>query len=206
MNWVQHNYSTLRGKTDKLEEAVNRELNVTRRWNFIYTVDLVWFIAWMSFKLICIFWKNQNFYSRVGWGYSVQKRCFFRHFFDFYKDFEKKFYLMVSYSWKVVTTHYLSYPSLFGGLKGPPFFYRSWVIRIAPHGASRITLGVFKKKGPLGPLIPKFWLKTIRTWKLTCYLWYGTRSETKKRYQYWKIEINWYHQTKFWLIDANHGW
>ena len=87
---------------------------------------------------------------------------------------------MVSCSWKVVTTHYLSYPSLFGGLKGPPFFYRSWVIRIAPHGASRITLGVFKKKGPLGPLIPKFWLKTIRTWKLTCYLWYGTRSETKK--------------------------
>ena len=118
--------------------------------------------------------------SRVGWGYSVQKRCFFRHFFDFYKDFEKKIYLMVSYSWKVVTTHYLSYPSLFGGLKGPPFFYRSWVIRIAPHGASRITLGVLKKKGPLGSLIPKFWLKTMRTCKLTCYLWYGTRSETKK--------------------------
>ena len=119
-------------------------------------------------------------YCRVGWGYSVQKRCFFRHFFDFYKDFENNFYLMVSYSWKVVTTHYLSYPSLFGGLKGPPFFYRSWVIRIAPHGASRITLGVLKKKGPLGSLIPKFWLKTMRTCKLTCYLWYGTRSETKK--------------------------
>ena len=36
--------------------------------------------------------------TRVGWGYSVQKRCFFRHFFDFYKDFEKNYYLMVSYS------------------------------------------------------------------------------------------------------------
>ena len=33
-------YSTLRGKTDKLEEAVNRELNVTRSLNFIQTVDL----------------------------------------------------------------------------------------------------------------------------------------------------------------------
>ena len=47
-------YSTLGGKTDKLDEAVNRELNVTRSWNFVQTVDLAWFIAWMSFKLICI--------------------------------------------------------------------------------------------------------------------------------------------------------
>ena len=50
-------YSTLRGKTDKLEEAVNRELNVTRSWNFIQTVDLAWFIPRMSFKLICIFYN-----------------------------------------------------------------------------------------------------------------------------------------------------
>ena len=28
-------YSTPRAKTDKLEEPVNRELNVTRSWNFI---------------------------------------------------------------------------------------------------------------------------------------------------------------------------
>ena len=48
-------YSTLSGKTDKLDEAVNRELNVTRSWNFIQIVDLAWFIRWMSFKLICIF-------------------------------------------------------------------------------------------------------------------------------------------------------
>ena len=34
-------YSTLRGKTDKLEEAENRELNITRSRNFIQTVDLV---------------------------------------------------------------------------------------------------------------------------------------------------------------------
>ena len=27
---IDFDYSTLRGKTDKLEEAVNRELNVTR--------------------------------------------------------------------------------------------------------------------------------------------------------------------------------
>ena len=33
-------YSTLRGKTDKLEEAVNRELNITRSGNFIQTFDL----------------------------------------------------------------------------------------------------------------------------------------------------------------------
>ena len=33
-------YSTLRGKTDKLEEPVNRELNVTKNWNFIQTVIL----------------------------------------------------------------------------------------------------------------------------------------------------------------------
>ena len=142
---------------------------------------------------------------RVVWGYSVQNRGFFRHFFVFFKDFEKKIYLMVSCIGKVVTTHYSSYPSLFGGLKGPPFFYRSWVIQIAPHGAIRITLGVFKNKGPLGPLIPKFWLKTIRTWKLTWYFWYGMRSE-KKSCQYWKIDINWYHKSKFSLLDANHGW
>ena len=49
-------YSTLRGKTDKLEEPVNRELNVTRSWNFIYIVNLAWFICWMSFELICIFY------------------------------------------------------------------------------------------------------------------------------------------------------
>ena len=53
---VWGSYSTLGGKTDKLDEAVNRELNVTRSWNFIQTVDLAWFIAWMSFKLICIFY------------------------------------------------------------------------------------------------------------------------------------------------------
>ena len=47
-------YSTLGGKTDKLDEAVNRELNVTKSWNFIQTVDLAWFIPQMSFKLICI--------------------------------------------------------------------------------------------------------------------------------------------------------
>ena len=33
-------YSTLRGKTDKLEEPVNREINVTRSGNFIQTVIL----------------------------------------------------------------------------------------------------------------------------------------------------------------------
>ena len=49
-------YSTLGGKTGKLDEAANRELNVTRSWNLIQTVDLAWFIAWMSFKLICIFY------------------------------------------------------------------------------------------------------------------------------------------------------
>ena len=43
-------------------------------------------------------WKFSLGLRRVGWGYSVQKRCFFRHFFDFYKDFENNFYLMVSYS------------------------------------------------------------------------------------------------------------
>ena len=33
-------YSTPRGKTDKLEEPVNRQPNVTRSSNFIQTVDL----------------------------------------------------------------------------------------------------------------------------------------------------------------------
>ena len=33
-------YSTLRGKTDKLEEPVNRELNITKNWNFMYIVNL----------------------------------------------------------------------------------------------------------------------------------------------------------------------
>jgi len=37
-----YDYSTPRGKTDKLEEPVNREPNVTRSWNFI--------------QLICIFY------------------------------------------------------------------------------------------------------------------------------------------------------
>ena len=49
-------YSTLGGKTDKLDEAVNRELNVTRSWNFVQTVDLAWFILQMIFKQICIFY------------------------------------------------------------------------------------------------------------------------------------------------------
>ena len=49
-------YSTLGGKTGKLDEAVNRELNWTRSWNFIQIVDLVWFILRMIFKLICIFY------------------------------------------------------------------------------------------------------------------------------------------------------
>ena len=38
-NWCwgsQYKYSTPRGKTDKLEEPVNRELNVTKSWNVIY--------------------------------------------------------------------------------------------------------------------------------------------------------------------------
>ena len=52
-----HTYSTPRGETDKLEEPVNRELNVTRSWNFIHIVNLAWFIDWMSFKLICIFYN-----------------------------------------------------------------------------------------------------------------------------------------------------
>ena len=50
-------YSTPRGKTDELEELVNRELNVTRSWNFIYILYLAWFIDWMIFKLICIFYN-----------------------------------------------------------------------------------------------------------------------------------------------------
>ena len=33
-------YSALRGRTDKLEVAVNKELNVTRSRNFMQTVDL----------------------------------------------------------------------------------------------------------------------------------------------------------------------
>ena len=37
-------------------ESVNRELNITRSWNFIQTVILAWFIGRMSFKLICIFY------------------------------------------------------------------------------------------------------------------------------------------------------
>ena len=49
-------HSTPRRKTDKLEEPVNRELDVTRSWNLIQTVDLAWFIPRMSFKLICIFY------------------------------------------------------------------------------------------------------------------------------------------------------
>ena len=51
---VRKGYSSRRGKACKTDEAVNRELNVTRSWNFVQTVDLAWFIAWMSFKLICI--------------------------------------------------------------------------------------------------------------------------------------------------------
>ena len=50
-------YSSPRGKTDKLEEPVNRELNVTKSWNLIHIVNLAWFISWMSFKLICIFYN-----------------------------------------------------------------------------------------------------------------------------------------------------
>ena len=50
-------YSTSRGKTDKLEEPVNRELNVIRSWNFIQILNLAWFIDWMSCKLICIFYN-----------------------------------------------------------------------------------------------------------------------------------------------------
>ena len=49
-------YSSRRGKACKTDEAVNIELNVTRSWNLVQTVDLAWFIAWMSFKLICIFY------------------------------------------------------------------------------------------------------------------------------------------------------
>ena len=52
----EKSYSSRRGKACKTDEAVNRELNVTRSWNFVQTVDLAWFIAWMSFKLICIFY------------------------------------------------------------------------------------------------------------------------------------------------------
>ena len=117
---------------------------------------------------------------RVGWGYSVQNMGFFRHFFVFFKDFEKKFYLMVSCIGKVVTTHYSSYPSLFGGLKGPPFFYRSQVIRIAPHGAIRITIGVLKKRGPRGPWSQIYWTKTMKTSNQTCFLSYETRRKTKE--------------------------
>ena len=76
-------YSTLSGKTDKLEEAVNRELNITRSWNFIQTVDLAWFIPRMSFKLICIFYnfkapllENRQFsyFETYFIGFGVKNR------------------------------------------------------------------------------------------------------------------------------------
>ena len=53
--WAIHSsYSTLGKRTGKLDEAVNRELNITRSWNLIQTVDLAWFIPRMIFMLICI--------------------------------------------------------------------------------------------------------------------------------------------------------
>ena len=74
-------YSTLRAKTDKLEEAVNRELNVTRSWNFIQTVDLAWFIPQMSFKVICPEKSriiNSIFWAESDVGFKVWKLMVFK--------------------------------------------------------------------------------------------------------------------------------
>ena len=40
---------------------------------------------------------NGDGVGRGGWGYSDQNRRFFRHFFDFLKDFEKILYWLASY-------------------------------------------------------------------------------------------------------------
>ena len=69
-----HGYSTPRGKTDKLEEAVNRELNVTRSWNFIHIRNLAWFIDWMNFKQICIFYDFEAPLLENRW-FSDFKTC-----------------------------------------------------------------------------------------------------------------------------------
>ena len=86
---ISLSYSTPRAKTDKLEEPVNRELNVTRSWNFIQVVDLAWFIAWMNFKLICIFYNFKAPLLENRW-FSDFKTCIIR--FSVKNHFQKASY------------------------------------------------------------------------------------------------------------------
>ena len=57
-----------------MEEPVNRELNVTRNWNFIQVVDLAWFSPQMNFKLICIFYDFKAPLLENRW-FSDFKTC-----------------------------------------------------------------------------------------------------------------------------------